>query len=195
MSLNTYIFIGLALALVLSPLIVVTSPIWGTWMLWQLRAKRRQGYRYLWPFMAKTIAAYAEAMIPTDEPDLPWPQVARNLDGYLHSYRSRRKWRILLVAGGLEFVPILAFRLPFTWMSKSARRRFCLRYLTTSKGVWGKVAMGKQLIRLGYYSAREAHERMGFEPTKRWLREDAGYVHVPPVDRMPTVSRVPEELV
>lgn len=166
MSLNAYIAIGLALVVLFSPLIVVTSPIWGVWLLWQIRQKKRQGYLYLWPFMAKTIARYAEAMIGEDPPPEGWIQVARRLDAYLDSYRSRRKWRLLLVAAGLEFVPVFAFRLPFSWMSLAGRRAFCMDKLRTSRGVWGKVAMGKQLIRLGYYCDERTYERMGFVKPK-----------------------------
>ena len=74
MSLNFYIAIGLVLALLLSPLLLVTAPLWVSWILWQRRQQRREGLRYLWPFMARTIANYAQAMIPADPPEIPWAE-------------------------------------------------------------------------------------------------------------------------
>jgi hypothetical protein len=94
-------------------------------------------------------------------------KVALALDRFLDLYRSRRKWRIKFVILGLDLAPLLAGGLPLRWMSREARRSFVHEKLRGGKGLWAKVAMGRQLILLAYYGARRSERRMGFVPFAR----------------------------
>ncbi len=89
------------------------------------------------------------------------------LDRFLSLYHSRRKWRIKYVLLGLEFIPLAARRKPLSLMSKKERRKFVTEKLRTCHGLWGKVAMGKQLVLLAFYGLRRSDERMGFVPVAK----------------------------
>lgn len=119
---------------------------------------------YLRRWHRRTIARFAEAVIPVDEPEVDPAEVARTLDCYLSLYESRRKWRIKYVILGLELAPLMAGRPPLSWMSLERRRRFVTDRLRTCHGIWGKVSMGKQLVLLAYYGRRASDARMGFTP-------------------------------
>jgi len=136
--------------------------------MWPLPARPLPGRpRYLSRIQCGTVARFAEAVIPVDAPEATPEEVALALDRFLSLYRSRRKWRIKLVAWGLELVPLLALRPPLGLMSLATRRRFVNERLATCHGLWGKVAMGKQLVLLAYYGLRRSERRMGFVPAGR----------------------------
>jgi hypothetical protein len=120
--------------------------------------------RYLNRIQCGTLARFAEAVVPVDEPEAAPEEVALALDRFLCEYHSRRKWRIKYIIFGLEFIPILAGRPPLSLMSVEERRRFVTEKLRTCHGLWGKVAMGKQLVLLAYYGLRKSEARMGFVP-------------------------------
>ena len=111
-----------------------------------------------------TVARFAEAVIPVDEPEASPEEIALELDRFLSVYHSRRKWRIKYVVLGLEFIPLFAGRPPLSLMSLADRRKFVTEKLRTCHGLWGKVAMGKQLVLLAYYGLQRSDERMGFRP-------------------------------
>jgi len=164
MKLNTYLALAVAVILLFSPLILVTAPIWGIWVAWQLALRRRRGYRTLWPFMARTARLYARAMIPADAPGGDWENVPRNLDKYIADARSPRVWRIKLVLTVMEIAPILRLRPLFSMMSDAGRRKFVDRYLTAAGGIMRVPAIGRQLVRLGYYATPETHDQIDFIP-------------------------------
>lgn len=111
--------------------------------------------------------AFAEAVIPVDEPEATPEEVAEELDRFLSLYDSRRKWRIRYVILGLELIPLLAGRLPLSLMSRRDRRRFVNEKLRSCHGLWGKVSMAKQLILLAYYGLQRSDRRMGFVPFEK----------------------------
>jgi len=145
----------------------------------------------MWPFPAKplpgkpvylnrmqcgTVARFTEAVVPIDDAEVTPEEVALELDRFLSLYRSRRKWRVKYVIFGLEFMPIAAGWPPLSLMTLKTRRKFVNQKLRTCHGLWGKVAMGKQLILLAFYGLRKSDDRMGFTPfaqrprAKRLLR-------------------------
>jgi hypothetical protein len=126
--------------------------------------------RYLSRVQCATVARFAEAVVPVDDAEVTPEEVALELDRFLGLYHSRRKWRIKYVIFGLEFIPILAGRPPLGLMTKADRRRFVTEKLRTCHGLWGKVAMGKQLILLAFYGMRKSDERMGFTPVAQRAR-------------------------
>ena len=126
--------------------------------------------RYLNRIQCGTVARFAEAVIPVDDPEVTPEEVALELDRFLSLYHSRRKWRIKYVIFGLEFIPLAAGRKPLSLMSVEQRRRFVTEKLRTCHGLWGKVAMGKQLVLLAFYGMRRSEDRMGFVPFAKRAR-------------------------
>jgi hypothetical protein len=164
MTLNGYLFTAVVVLLLLSPLILLTCPMWLVWLWFQRRGRKRLGYDRLLPFMARTVEAYARVMIRGDAPGGEWATVTRNLDRFIAHTRSPRVWRLQLLVIIMEVAPLLRLRLPFSLQSPQARADFVEMYLVNARGLLRIASMGRQLIRLSYYAAAETQERMGFVP-------------------------------
>jgi hypothetical protein len=162
MSLNAYVAIAALLALLLSPLLLLLSPFWIAWLVAQGRGGRRQGYRTLHPWMARTIELYAEAGIRGEPPAGGWQRVARILDEYLGSIRSPRAWRPKMVVLLMEIAPLLVLRPPFSSLGSAERRDFLDRHVARPRGLLRVAALGRQLVRLAYYSDDGVQAAMGF---------------------------------
>lgn len=172
MSINAWLALGCIAFLLLSPLILLASPLWGYWLWRQARAGRLAGYRALLPGMVRTARHYARAVIRADLDDAQTEQVARNLDRYIAATPGPRIWRLKLMLVLMEYAPLLRLRLPFRWLSPAAREQFLDRHLAHATGLLRVIAMGRQLVRLGYYAAPVPQTRMGFLPVgKRHLRK------------------------
>lgn len=109
-----------------------------------------------------TVARFADAVVPIDEPEAKPDEVAAELFRFLSLYESRRKWRVRWVILGLEIIPLLAGRKPLFLMQPAERRAFVNEKLRTSEGLWGKVAMGKQLVLLAFYGLGRSEKRLGY---------------------------------
>jgi len=168
MPLNAWLALAALGTIVLAPLWLVTSPVWGLWLLGQSRRRRREHWRTVLPFMARTIERYAEAMIRGgDPPSGGWTQVARAVDGYLATIRLSRRWRIQMLLVGMELAPVLTLRKPFSALTLAARERFLDERLSTTRGLFGLFGLGRQMIRLGYYGAADRQAEVGFLPVER----------------------------
>jgi hypothetical protein len=175
MSLNGYLVTAVIVLGLLSPLFVLTAPLWLIWLYFQRREQRVLGYRSLLPFMARTAELYARAMIRGDAPGGDWGNVSRNLDRYIAETRSPRVWRLQLLILIMEFAPLVRLRPPFSLLSLPVREAFVARNLTHGRGVMRIVSLGRQLMRLCYYATPATHQRMGFVPMNRraaWRNRD-----------------------
>lgn len=139
-------------AAVATPLLLLTLP----WLLVRglgIRRRRAEaGLVSLPPFLARTVEAYAEAMVRAIPPGEDWSQVARNLDRFVASTRSPRIWRVRALLLLMEVAPLLVFERPFSLLGAAERRRFVDRHLVQPQGLFRLVAAGGQLVRLGYYT-------------------------------------------
>jgi hypothetical protein len=165
--LNGYLVTAVIVLVLLSPLFVITSPLWLSWLYFQRRRQRSRGYRSLLPFMARTAELYARVIIRGDAPGGDWGNVSRNLDRYIAETRSPRIWRLQLLILIMEVAPLLRLRLPFSLLNQSAREAFVERNLTHGRGLMRVVSLGRQLLRLCYYATPATHQRMGFVPMNR----------------------------
>lgn len=166
MTLNAYLVVAVLALLVLSPLLLLSFPIWLPWLILQRRRQRRDGHTTLLPFMARTVENYARVMIRGEAPGGDWRNVSRNLDRYIAGTRSPRIWRLQLMCVIMELSPILRLRLPFSLMSEAARLHFVERFLIRPRGLMRVVSLGRQLVRLCYYATPATHTRMGFVPMR-----------------------------
>ncbi|HEB53060.1 MAG TPA: hypothetical protein ENI87_07395 [bacterium] len=150
-------------ALALLPIALLTSPIWGIWLLLERRGRRRRGRRALLPHAERTLVAYCEAMIRGDQV-LGFAHVAERMDRFLSAEDSPRGWRNALLLTLMEYAPTLVLGLPFSRRGLAARRRFVDRHLTGASPVFRLLTFGKQLVRMAYYSDDVARQQMGFVP-------------------------------
>ena len=164
MTLNAYLAIFVAVLVLLSPLFLITAPVWLVWCLFQKRRQRALGLRTIWPFMATTAEHYARLMIRGEAPGGDWRNVSRNLDAYIADTRSPRIWRLKLMMIILEIAPLLRLRPTFTMMSDESRLAFIENNLRHGRGLMRIVSLGRQLMRLCYYATQATHQRMGFVP-------------------------------
>ncbi len=116
------------------------------------------------PFLdpLRTLACFADAVIPADDAEATPEETAAELLRFLSLYRSHRKWRIRAVIAALELAPLAAGRKPLRMMSRADRRAFVNAKLRTSEGLWGKLAMGRQLVLLAFYGLHRSDARVGF---------------------------------
>jgi hypothetical protein len=178
---------------------VATAPLWlalapgiALWAARQRRGRRPRGLRVLWPRFATTVERYAAAMIPVASPEVPWSVVASRVDAYLASHRSPRGWRLPVLLAVLEFAPVFAGCLPASWASRRRLAAFCRRRLSTSTGIWGRLSLIRQLIRMGYYGDPRAHERMGYRPRVEIAAEARDDGRVRPAPGAVAVPRTPQ---
>lgn len=145
------------LALALSPLLLV-------WYYWQRAWRQAHGLRILLPSQARTLAAFAEATIPSGDPPEVWTGVARDVDHYLAGFHSPRKWRSVWLWTAIEWIPLTHGRRRFSALELRERMRYCDERFRTTRGIHGALATGRQLARLGYYSRLDTQRSLGFVP-------------------------------
>jgi len=163
-AIDRFVIRMVLVALSMVPLLIVLSPVLALFVARQRRAARAEGLRALWPCMIRTLERYAAAMIAVEEPAVPWREVATGIDRFLSSHVSARGWRMSLLLVGLEIAPLFDGRPPASWLSREGLRRFCDRRLATSWGVYGRLGLVRQLLRLSYYRNPPAQAAMGFMP-------------------------------
>lgn len=169
-AIDRFVIRMVLIALAMGPLLIVLSPVLALLVVRQREAARAEGLRALWPFMVRTLERYAAAMIAVEDPVVPWREVALGVDRFLSSHVSARGWRMSLLLVGLEIAPVFDGRPPASWSSREGLRRFCDRRLATSWGVYGRLGLVRQLLRLSYYRAPAAHVAMGFVPVAERAR-------------------------
>lgn len=170
MPLNGYVAIAAVLAILVSPLLLLTSPLWIAWLLAESRRGRSEGYRALRPWMARTVELYAEAGIRGAPPAGGWPRVACILDAYLASIRSPRAWRPRMVVLVMEFAPWFVLKPRFSRLTVAERRRFLDHHVARQKGLLRVAALGRQLVRLSYYNDEGVQGAMGFRAPRAVAR-------------------------
>lgn len=152
---NRVIFLFLIpAALFMSPPALLTALIFAGIQQMQMK---RSGRGYLWPAAARTVARFGRAMYP----DVDGEVFAAQVDRYLCSFESPRKWRLLWALVLLDVAPCLEWKLPFSWLSESERREFCESSMTKSSGMQGVFSRTKQLIRMGRYGSTAGRRRQG----------------------------------
>jgi hypothetical protein len=161
MSLNARVALAAVVALLASPLWLPLTP----WLWWSRRRDRRAGivagYRSLTAQQARTIAAHAEATLPTPPPG-GWVQVARNVDAYLAAVQSPRHWRTLMLLTLLEHAPRLRGKAPLSRLPLAQRTAFLERHMATTRGLLAIPALARQLVRMGYYTDARIAKELGF---------------------------------
>ncbi len=164
-SIDFFVAKAAAMIVAATPLWIATSPLWIAFVRRQRRLAVTQGLRSLMPVQIRTLARYAEAMMGTGEPQEVWDRVALRIDRFLATHRtSPRAWRVPMMILALEIAPIFTGRLPASWISRRSLRCFVITRLSTATGVWGRLAITRQLIRMAYYDDPVLQARIGYLP-------------------------------
>jgi hypothetical protein len=155
-------------AVATTPLWIVFAPIWAPLLARQRRLAAARGLASLLPVQLRTLSRYAEAMTGTGESQEVWDRAALKIDAFLATHRSSpRAWRVPMMVLALEVAPIFTGRLPASWLPRASLRRFVAARLATTTGIWGRLALVRQLIRMAYYDDPALGDRIGYVPFER----------------------------
>lgn len=143
---------------------LLCAPLLLAWNAAERARQSRTSLEVLLPSQARTLSRFAEATIPSGEPDTVWVEVALTVDAYLARFQSPRKWRSVWLWTAIEWIPLTYGRPPFSRMGLEQRRHFCDAHFRTTRGVLGALAAGRQLARMGYYSRPDVQRAIGFTP-------------------------------
>ena len=121
--------------------------------------------RFFSPRQFETLVSLAEISVPT----LPIraSDAVKNIDEYLASFESPRRFEAHLMALGLEYIPLISLppKVPLSRMGREERRQFVQRRFYRSRGVARDMIRGaKQLVYLGFYSDARTFSMTGFAP-------------------------------
>lgn len=169
MSLNTRVALALVVSLLLAPLWVPVLPVALVWLWRERKAARATGLAVLPRFLARSVAAYAEATFPV-APEGGWSTVSRHVDAYLAAVHSPRSWRTSVMLAILEFSPCLRLRAPFSHLRLDDRRMWVAERLSTTRGLFAVPSLVRQLVRMGYYADASVARATGFLPMRQRVR-------------------------
>lgn len=95
-------------------------------------------------------------------------RAALRIDAFLATHRSSpRAGRVPTMALALEVAPVSTGRLPASWLPPASLQRFVAAHLSTGTGIWGRLALVRQLIRMAYYDDPARQARIGYVPYER----------------------------
>jgi len=177
--------------------------------LWLIRRCDRYALRleYLSPLQYRTLIALAEVQISGRRVDLAiQPEdVARNVDGYLASFRARRKWIMPLALLAVCLYPLLTLHPLLVDMDRDQRLLFLESRFRKPvihgriRGFWRTLAQAllrvcSQMCYLGYYSDERTHESIGYVPFSRRPTSAERLRLSPPVESPPLRVTRPVDL-
>ena len=110
-----------------------------------------EGWRVLWPCMARTLQSFAPVVLRGEESADGWHGVARKVDEYLALARGPRRWRTLALLLALEVAPLFRGYAPLSRLSSERRMRFADRHLAAPRGLMRVFALTRQIVRIGHY--------------------------------------------
>ncbi|MBL9086461.1 MAG: hypothetical protein JNM10_04900 [Planctomycetia bacterium] len=162
-------FALLALSLPLWP---VALPATALWARRERRRRRSSGYAVLWPSMARTLVAHAEAWIGSAPPPSGWGVYVRNVDRYLSLVRGPSVGLQVALLVAMEYAPLLTLRGRFSRLPLGTRRHLLARRYLVPGGLLSPLAWSRQLVRLGWHADPETRRRSGhaFRPEGRERR-------------------------
>lgn len=160
--------IALLCAALLLPLFLLATPFLLLWARAQLRTRARFGHRVLWPFMRRTLVAYAEAWISDRPPPGGWDAYLGNVDRYLAGIDSPRAWLQPVFVGLMELGPVFTLRRPFSRLPLETRRFVLTRHYLVPGSLLAPLGWSRQMVRLGYHALPGVAHASGFVPFEVW---------------------------
>jgi hypothetical protein len=173
-----------ALVWLLGSVVVVAAVSWAR----SVAARRDDALGFLSVFEFRTLRAIAELAVDTVilEPD----EVARNLDDYLASFRSRRKFAARGAVAAVALRPLLGFRPVLHRLDPSERLMRLERWQSTkgrsrlARGLAWTVGVALDLTYLGFYGDGRCYPLLGYVPRNAQHGETPG---LKPEQRIPAV--------
>lgn len=113
----------------------------------------------------RTLLAAAEVLLEGSPVEITPAEVVKNVEDFLIDGRSRRAWRIRVLAEILEFAPLLAgYRRKFSRLSPEERRSLMTEKFIHGRYLWAVCSKIRPLIYLGVYGDPRAERAVGFMP-------------------------------
>lgn len=109
--------------------------------------------------------AAAEVLLEGCPVEITPAEVVRNVEEFLLDGRSRRAWRVRVLAGILEVAPLLAgFRKGFSRLAPEERRSLMTGKFIHGRYLWAVCSKVRPLVYLGAYGDKRAERAIGFLP-------------------------------
>jgi len=137
-----------------------------TMLFFNAAVKSRFGLRYFSPEQALTFRALANAFVAGGKMAVLTPdELVKNVDYYLSAFQSPRKWQTKLMLIAIEYLPLVYFHPPMSYMGLEERINFISRRLTISTGTIRNIVRGAyQMSYLSYYGDTRTYTVTGFVP-------------------------------
>ena len=147
--------------------------------------------KYLGATGALTFQAVAQVLIDGGKLEkVSAYDLTQNVDTYLDSFQSQGKKQIKIVLFSLQYIPIVFFTLPMTWMNAAKRVKFIQKHFTHSEGMLRDLIRGAtQLVYLVYYGDPKTWDVTGYIPFED--RPRGKDVKIPKEEKLPVI--VPKE--
>ncbi len=176
---NNYVMIINGNAVTIKQLLIVSivfDGLLGVLLLILFISAEKSRYKlfYLSPMQFRTLKSIAEVVLNgTNELVIKPSEVAINVDFYLKEFTAKSKWISKVVLIGMQLYPLLSFKVPLSYLDKSARLDFLkkrfyqdvqLRILPDFIIVLiqAMIRMSKQLCYMGYYNDPRTFESVGY---------------------------------
>jgi choline dehydrogenase-like flavoprotein len=154
--------------------IIVEGALGALILLVAYLAAWRGRYRltYLWPLPYRALLAAAEVLVTDPEQRVPPAEIARRVETFLASFRAHRRWLYRIALSGIQLLPLLTLRAPFSQLDRDTRRAYLekrfergigqsrISFLKHLKQITVRIAL--QLVYAGYYGDARSNSLTGY---------------------------------
>jgi len=147
--------------------------------------KARYHLKFLSAQQAVTFRAIAEVIVDGGKLEiLTADDLVRNEERYFSEFTSSRKSSVKIALFALEYLPLIYFSLPMSWMSGKQRVQFIKKHFMHSEGMLRDLIRGiYQLCYLMYYGDERTNPITGYVPFEQRKR----YEEMPKKPNPPTL--------
>jgi choline dehydrogenase-like flavoprotein len=165
--------------------VTMTSMLWGSIvfdgaigavLLIAYLAAWRGRYRlsFLQPMPYRALIAAADVLISDPEQRVPPAEIAARVENFLRDFRAHRRWLYRVALAGVQLLPLLTLRAPFSQLDRDTRRAYLEkrfhhplrqprhRFIKHLKQITVRIA--QQLTYAGYYGDRRANAVTHYVP-------------------------------
>lgn len=172
---------------------IITDVILGVLLtiFYRSAQKARHSLSFLNPSQFRSLTAIADVATNSESGIMTPGHVAYNVDRYLASFRSDKKWLIRMALSTLEFYPVLYLKPPLSYMRPEERKSFLMKHFYGHFSVLilpspllimlsAAIRTAKQLTYIGYYSDPRVYRSIGYVPFSQRINTHERLAKFPP---------------
>ncbi len=133
-------------------------------IMWRNSVIERFDLQVLSPTEALNYRALSEVVISDFRPEgYSFDTIVKDFDNYLDHIKKGSTLQVRLVYFALQFIPLIFFNLPLTWMGKQKRVNFIKKRFLNTSGIFRTIfRSAKQLVYFVYYSSKPSFKSTGY---------------------------------